>query len=137
MPVRIQRKRTKGFKMPFGAIYVGRGSVWGNPFIVGRPSGVFPEGAGKHGKAETMIEALTLEQALEFYRNVVSGFLTPEMYPAGHGWADRFRKHYRQHPTEVARRMFRDATVVCWCAPDARCHGDILLAIAGPRCDPV
>lgn len=32
MPTRIQRKRTKGWRMPAGAVYVGRGSMWGNPF---------------------------------------------------------------------------------------------------------
>lgn len=34
-PQRIQRKRTKGWRMPEGAVYVGRGSRWGNPFRVG------------------------------------------------------------------------------------------------------
>lgn len=33
-PKRIQRKRTKGWRMPKGAVYVGRGSKWGNPFTV-------------------------------------------------------------------------------------------------------
>lgn len=33
-PKRIQRKRTKGWKMPAGAIYVGRPTKWGNPFKV-------------------------------------------------------------------------------------------------------
>jgi phosphopantothenate synthetase len=32
---RIQRKRTKGWRMPDGAIYVGRGSKWGNPYRIG------------------------------------------------------------------------------------------------------
>jgi hypothetical protein len=32
MPKRIQRKRTKGWRMPEGAVYVGRPTVWGNPF---------------------------------------------------------------------------------------------------------
>lgn len=36
MPVRIQRKRTKGWKMPEGAVYVGRPTKWGNPFHIGR-----------------------------------------------------------------------------------------------------
>jgi len=31
-PKRIQRRRTKGWKMPEGAIYVGRPTQWGNPF---------------------------------------------------------------------------------------------------------
>ena len=30
MPVRIQRRRSKGWRMPEGAVYVGRPSMWGN-----------------------------------------------------------------------------------------------------------
>lgn len=33
-PVRIQRKRTKGWVKPAGAVYVGRGSEWGNIYTV-------------------------------------------------------------------------------------------------------
>lgn len=33
-PKRIQRKRTKGWRMPEGAVYVGRPTQWGNPFRV-------------------------------------------------------------------------------------------------------
>ena len=29
---RIQRKRTKGWRMPEGAVYVGRPTLWGNPW---------------------------------------------------------------------------------------------------------
>lgn len=32
MPKRIQLRRTKGWKIPDGAIYVGRPTKWGNPF---------------------------------------------------------------------------------------------------------
>jgi hypothetical protein len=31
-PQRIQRKRTRGWRMPEGAVYVGRPSKWGNPY---------------------------------------------------------------------------------------------------------
>ena len=34
MPKRIQRKRTKGWRMPKGAVYVGRPSLFSNPFSV-------------------------------------------------------------------------------------------------------
>ena len=40
MPERIQRKRTKGWRMPEGAVYVGRGTKWGNPFAI-REKGPF------------------------------------------------------------------------------------------------
>lgn len=32
IPIRIQRHRTKGWRMPEGAIYVGRPTKWGNPY---------------------------------------------------------------------------------------------------------
>lgn len=35
-PQRIQRKRTKGWRMPPNTVYVGRGSKWGNPFAINR-----------------------------------------------------------------------------------------------------
>lgn len=34
MAKRIQRRRVKGWRMPEGAIYVGRGSKYGNPYTV-------------------------------------------------------------------------------------------------------
>jgi hypothetical protein len=37
-PKRIQRKRTKGWRMPEGAKYVGRPSRYGNPFQVPGPA---------------------------------------------------------------------------------------------------
>lgn len=31
-PIRIQRKRTKGWRMPPNTVYVGRPTKWGNPY---------------------------------------------------------------------------------------------------------
>ena len=36
MPERIQRQRTKHWRLPEGAVYVGRPTKWGNPFVVGK-----------------------------------------------------------------------------------------------------
>ncbi len=35
MAKRIQRSRAKGWRMPAGAVYVGRPTRWGNPYVVG------------------------------------------------------------------------------------------------------
>ena len=35
-PIRVQQRRTAGWRKPEGAIAVGRGTRWGNPFVVGR-----------------------------------------------------------------------------------------------------
>ena len=53
MPKRIQRKRTKGWKMPPNTVYVGRPTKWGNFYRVGRPLGV-------PGNCETREEAVAL-----------------------------------------------------------------------------
>lgn len=42
-PKRIQRKRTKGWKMPKNTVYVGRPSKWGNPFKVKMDEGNKPK----------------------------------------------------------------------------------------------
>jgi len=36
MPIRVQRKRTKGFRLPPNTVYVGRPSKWGNPYKIGK-----------------------------------------------------------------------------------------------------
>ena len=33
-PQRVHRRRTKGWKMPDNTVYVGRGTIWGNPHSV-------------------------------------------------------------------------------------------------------
>lgn len=43
-PVRIQRKRTKGWRMPENAVYVGRPTRWGNPWAVGQFVGTTADG---------------------------------------------------------------------------------------------
>lgn len=49
---RIQRHRVKGWRMPPGAVYVGRGTPWGNPYQIGMTSPDHPgrmHVMGKHG----------------------------------------------------------------------------------------
>lgn len=35
MPIRVQRKRVLGWRMPENTVYVGRGTYWGNMYKVG------------------------------------------------------------------------------------------------------
>lgn len=59
-PHRIQRKRTKGWKMPPNTVYVGRGKGrygrWGNPFKIGSL-----DASEKH-------RVRTIEEAVEEFR---------------------------------------------------------------------
>ena len=57
-PKRIQRSRAKDWKMPPNAIYVGRPTVWGNPYVVG---------------SELMNgETLTAEKAVKLYEQHIA-----------------------------------------------------------------
>lgn len=104
-PVRLQRKRTKGFKLisPNGLpiVYVGRGSKWGNPwFLEGnlvkykdpKTGATFLEGTGN------------IQTVIGLYKDRVSikGLLDE----------------------------LRGKNLACWCALDQPCHADILLEIA-------
>jgi hypothetical protein len=136
MSARIQRSRAKGWRMPPGAVYVGRGTAWGNPFRIGSPSGYqFEDG----GDPTPMIAALTREQSIAFYRDAVRGFLTPEMHPWGHRWMTDFKRRMGQfHPADAARSLLRGKTLVCWCPLDQPCHADVLIAVAnGLKCEAV
>ena len=42
VPRLIQRKRTRGWRMPANTVYVGRPSRWGNPYIVGEHAATAP-----------------------------------------------------------------------------------------------
>lgn len=102
MPNRIQRKRTKGWRAPEGAIYVGRGSEWGNPWRVGEPLMThtpYPDGI-THYAREFVI---TPEIAVALYRSAFELDI-PE-----------------------AVRQFRGRDLMCWCPLDSPCHADVLL----------
>lgn len=59
--VRIQRSRARGWRMPEGAVYVGRPSRWGNPYRVGDPV-VLRSFLG------TTTSTLTARQAVDLFR---------------------------------------------------------------------
>ncbi len=103
-PKRIQRERSRGWRMPEGAFYVGRPGPWGSPFTIGQcvvtTDGLAP------GGVRVVID---LELSLELYQR----------------WAE--------HQVSVgALRLeeLRGKDLVCWCGLDQACHADILLELA-------
>lgn len=102
MPERIQRKRSPGWKMPEGAVYVGRPSKWGNPHLLGDVLRRFP--------------SLTVEQTAVF---VVNDF------------RDLIRAADGRYPSvEEIRRELAGKDLACWCDLSSACHADVLLSIA-------
>lgn len=111
MPQRIQRKRTAGWRMPEGAIYVGRPSRWGNPWVVHihNPSCGPELLACPDYIADDRVDAATK------YRHAV-------LYPlAGQPPVPT--------PDEI-RAELRGRDLACWCPLDQPCHADVLLELA-------
>jgi hypothetical protein len=106
-PKRIQRKRTKGWRMPSNTVYVGRPTVWGNPNKIGEkiPDDCVPNGY-------TVIDAVTclelFERHCEFELMDNSRWLEP----------------------------LRGKDLACWCSildkngAYVHCHADVLLSLA-------
>lgn len=107
MPIRIQRRRTKGWKMPPNTVFVGRPTRWGNPYKVGRDG--------------------TAAECVEKYKKL---FLPYTHHPPTNGLDDFF---ISQSTIEAAQSELRGKNLACWCPLDQRCHADVLLHIANMK----
>ena len=114
-PCRLQRSRRKGAKTPDGAIYVGRPTKWGNPFMARRFGHM--KSVRLHQRwLEGEIAALTLERL---------GFSPSEIDTMA-----RIRARVLEDITHLTGRQ-----LVCWCPPSAPCHADTLMRMANRAAD--
>lgn len=104
VPTRIQRRRTKGWRMPPNTVYVGRPSRWGNPWRVDDDLG-----RGLKWDPETVVA---------LYRHDMNYFAEGER--RGYGFAG-----FSHRLAEL-----RGKSLACWCPLDQPCHADVLLELA-------
>lgn len=129
MPTRIQRRRTKGWRMPEGAVYVGRPTKWGNPFVVGEyfvNRGPWADCPYPNAAPARERDAVTAWG--QPYREIVAPVAN-----RAHA-VDLFRSHIAYEdidwsPEEI-RAELRGRDLVCWCPLDQPCHADVLLRLA-------
>lgn len=132
MPERIQRQRTKGWRMPEGAVYVGRPTKYGNPFavyrgactVIGRPWSTIreqPLTAGvwiyRHGDDVAYTTHSSVEAAVEHSIDLFHTYCEVTQ---------------RDTPDEFAAWLapLRGRDLACWCALSAPCHVPVLLELA-------
>ncbi|MFN3473525.1 MAG: DUF4326 domain-containing protein [Blastomonas sp.] len=101
-PIRIQLRRTKGWRMPENTVSVARPTKWGNPYKV---APAFESDGFKFPE-------VTPEIAVQCYR-------------------ERYEAAMRQwESTRAAMEELRGKNLACWCPLDAPCHADVLLELA-------
>ena len=120
-PIRIQRKRTKGWKMPLNTVYVGRGSKWGNPCKIYKDkmnSSLLPCGWRVYDEGQPLRffeESSAIHQSVNLYKK----------------WLKRKIKSGELDISEL-----RGKNLACWCpildksGQYCKCHADVLLSIA-------
>ncbi|WP_205762421.1 DUF4326 domain-containing protein [Magnetospirillum aberrantis] len=118
MPDRIQRQRTKGWKMPENTVYVGRGTQWGNPFDDPALYGDNARRAGLFRKFLMDAEATCLGPRPE---EVVPGVVWPVVLT-----------ELGERGQTVLRRLseLRGKNLACWCPAGCACHADVLIEFA-------
>jgi hypothetical protein len=117
-PVRIQRRRTKGWRAPEHAVYVGRPTRFGNPYRLIRQDNGWAVQFGDHGGSVGIFhnDFEARRYATEAFRVWIN---LPEQ-------ADTLR---------LFRALLHGRDLTCWCPlpadgqPD-HCHAAVLLEIA-------
>ena len=107
---RIQRKRTAGWKMPRGTVYVGRPSPLGNPFK-----------AGIHYDHQHAVDLFQLCVR----RFPIQGHDINRWHDAGGSVAALIGI-----ASGTLLQGLRGKNLACWCALDQPCHAEILLKMA-------
>lgn len=125
-PKRIQRRRSRGWRMPENTVYVGRPTKWGNPWTV-------QEWCAQMQRLHYSWSGLTIPRAeLEreardiastcFYSAMVDRVVDPQYLEHEH---PGFYPPLEQIRTELAGK-----NLACWCPEDQPCHADTLLKLA-------
>ena len=149
-PKRIQRQRTKGWRMPEGAIYVGRPSAYGNPWPVsGEMQPWLALALRQRGDAGGRRASVVIAYRW-WLADDGSRFPVPAQTP-GPGdveYSDGSTRHIADVPVAMGVMMLgrggtigvpaarpvlsalRGHDLACWCPLDQPCHADVLLELA-------
>ncbi|WP_109046732.1 DUF4326 domain-containing protein [Azospirillum sp. TSA6c] len=115
-PRRIQRKRTKGWKMPANTVSVTRPGDFGNPFAVTKYRNV------TDARDEWWVETSAHAWRFKTKEEAASGAV--QLFEA---WLNQpQQRHFRDR----AAFALRGKNLACFCPEGSPCHGDVLLRLA-------
>jgi len=124
MPERIQRRRVSGWRAPAGTVYVGRPTLYGNPFQIARVGKIWIVFVDAEPGVTGRTVATVFDQR-EARRTAVDNFRSMLRTPGGSEQAEFFAQ------------QLRGRDLMCWCPVGEPCHADVLLEIAnGPDLPP-
>jgi hypothetical protein len=122
-PERIQRKRTKDWKMPPNTVYVGRPTKWGNPIRVLGGDCIYID----RGHSRKILDKWVFYTIGDIEDTVYLYWLLWQ-HDIKHSnqdmqyWSDKFK--------QLDLSELKGKNLACWCPLDQPCHADILLELA-------
>lgn len=118
MPKRIQRQRTKGWRMPPNTVCVTRPGAFGNPMTL--------KDAIEAGYIRDKHDIAANEFLADCFRDWIAGAGSR----GGRDWWQGPESDNRK--AEIIRRLpeLRGKDLACWCPLDEPCHADVLLELA-------
>ena len=132
MGKRIQRKRTKGWRMPPNTVYVGGGSKWGNPYKVGGYYQITLYSSAAMA-VKIMAEYQEKYPNINFYRSHDSWsffrFDIIDNYTAKMVYWFLINRYY----STGYFNYLKGKNLACWCPLGQPCHADVLLKIANEK----
>lgn len=128
--MRLQRKRTKGWKMPKNSIYVGRPTKWGNPFkIIGDM--IYLDAGYRRKILDKWIYVSSAKEndIVKLYEMLITGIMQPGDYSLP---ASIFPDilHWVEHFEKLDVNELKGKNLLCFCKLGEPCHADILLKVA-------
>lgn len=119
--------------MPEGAVYVGRGSSWGNPYIVGDAQVRMPALDGSEWEHEGRLHKTSGEKNFYCTGTDAVGMPVGIWHQIEDANLDQCIEMYRgwiANYADAARAKLTGKDLACWCPLDKSCHADVLLELA-------
>jgi hypothetical protein len=138
MPIGIQRKRSKGWKLPAGAVCVSRGTRWGNPWRAEDVARVLRQGARGWSWCTNRLFLAAMTRPGDTRADYAFDRLDLGDLPARVS-VELYRRallHFRAVDAagfDAWLAPLRGKDLACWCDIGAPCHRDVLLAWANPE----
>lgn len=134
-PVRVQLKRTKGWRMPENTVKVDRTTKWGNPFRLEEPNGLGRLLGMRLGCWTVYPHNITGTELIRLMIAAdcpVGSACTEEFWDKADALQASVKKFRKIVAPNLPVEELRGKNLACWCALDKPCHGDVLLELANP-----
>lgn len=109
MPERILLHRTKGWRLPPGAVKVDRSTRWGNPYVIGEPMDLVCVRRWGFQLKHSEMQARDRDDAVKLFGALIA---------------------FDGAAIDLIRRELAGKDLACWCPLMASCHADVLLCLA-------